>query len=192
MSRIRQHRSQQPPWIAGLLLLLLWLFSPAAMADEAQQRLVMIGAKLFPAVMAAYEGLTLRSDTDVHILLLHNGDEARAEQIAATLNEVKHISGLPIRLSLAHYDQLDEHARKPPQGIFLVEPNSQALPAVIRFSEHHELISFSPFRGDVERGIFAGMQISDRVLPLINQRTLSRLPHGMKPFFLRIAISHEP
>jgi hypothetical protein len=39
------------------------------------------------------------------------------------------------------------------------------LNAVLYFATKHRLLSFSPYKGDVENGISTGFQVTDKVLP---------------------------
>ncbi len=53
------------------------------------------------------------------------------------------------------------------------------------------MILYSPFEGDVERGVTAGLSIEAKVLPFVNQRTLEASGVELKPFFLKVAKVHR-
>ena len=174
--------------------LLLWLFAQGgqAMADEVQRRHISVGIKLFPAVLASYEGFEHSPPEKLMLFILYQQDQAYAHSLANTLRSQAILPDIPQEVRVVTYQQLFAYTRLPPHALFLAESDPEGLEKALRFSKEYAVLSFSPFRGDVEQGILAGMQITDRVLPFINMQSLMALPHSLKPFFLRIAVHHEP
>lgn len=174
--------------------LVLWLFAidGLAMADEVQRRHISVGIKLFPAVLAAYEGFEHSPPEKLMLFILYQQDQAYANSLANTLRDQAILQNIPQEIRVVSYQQLYAYTRSPPHALFLAESDPEGLEKALRFSKEYAVLSFSPFRGDVERGILAGMQITDRVLPFINMQSLMALPYSLKPFFLRIAVRHEP
>lgn len=191
MSGKRHHRHSGLQ-IKLLLILLLSLLLPQvwASSDEQLQRQVLVGARLFPALLAAYEGI--EQYDQIRVLVLHEDNPTFAELIVETLQAYSTIRNIQLHVEALSYHQLTLHEHEIPQGIFLAQRSRHGTQQVINYSRQHKVLTFSPFRGDVERGILAGVQITDRVLPYINMHTLSTLPHGLRPFFLRVASRYEP
>jgi hypothetical protein len=53
------------------------------------------------------------------------------------------------------------------------------------------VLLFSPFEGDVERGVATGFRVTDKVLPMVNTTSLKLSNIQLKAFFLRVAVKHE-
>jgi len=180
-------------WFLAALLLLLPL--QGLLADEALKRRVLVGLKVFPAVLAASQALEHKpAMRRLHILIVYHDDRDYAEELAEALRSIKQIRDIPLRVETAPIASLQQHhdTRPPPFGIFLCQRNEEDIARVSRYGIDNGVITFSPFRGDVEQGILAGIVISDHILPLINKQTLAELPFGLKAFFLRVAEIYEP
>ena len=173
------------------LLLLLPLQSLAA--DQALQRRVLVGLKLFPAVLAASQALEPKSELrDIRVLIVHQGDKDNAEELADTLRAIREIKGKPLVVETIPISHLLHGSNTPPLGLFVSQRNDEDIEMISRYGQQHNVITFSPFHGDVEKGILAGISISDRILPYINSQTLAALPTGLKTFFLKVAEIYEP
>jgi hypothetical protein len=176
-----------------LAALLLWLPFQGLPADEELERRVLVGLKLFPAVLAANPVLEQKPAPDsVRVLILYHDDRGYAEELAATLRHVEHIREIPLRVEIASVDALQREGGTPPFGLFVSQRSEDDIALIAEYGRRHGIITYSPFQGDVESGILAGIAISDRILPLVNNRTLASLPFGLKAFFLRVAEIYEP
>lgn len=177
------------------LLLAMLLIHPlqAVQGDEALQRRVLVGLKLFPAVLAASQALEPDSTLpSIRIFIVYQDDENSAEKLAETLRDIGEIKGNPLVVETLPIDLLPQHRGDPPFGLFIAQRNEDDVEMISRYGRDHNIITFSPFRGDVEKGILAGIVISDRILPYINRQTLAALPIGLKAFFLKVAEIYEP
>lgn len=177
----------------GLFGLLLLLLSAAGvMADEQSDRRLLMGLKLFPALVAADQDLAQKQDEhgQLQIVLLYR-ENALATSEAAKRLAAQRIRNLPLQLSILPYAHLAELYAKPPAALFLAEWSPDELAKVVRFGIEHHRIVFSPFKGDVSAGAMAGIFISDRMLPLINPKTLDAAGIRLQPFLLDVAKTHE-
>jgi hypothetical protein len=194
--------AQAPPtgqaWLLLALLLALLGGDMLAYADEADERRVRIGLRLFRTLLAADLDLAAKVDPQGHLplLLLYHDDRALAERFAAEVfpaeGELPHgkIQALPVRVILSN--DTEPQIWQAPAAIFLLQPLPQAaLERVIRYSHEHPVIVFSPFEGHVERGVLAGVAIEAKVLPYLNLRTLQASGLHLKALFLKIAKQHE-
>ena len=177
----------------AVALLLLVLLPLAGHADDQDQRRVLIGINIFPAVLAADSRLTQKAANGgkLELLLLYDTDRSDAKQLADRLNSFAPIRGLTIDAHIAHYDQLADYDTHPPAGIFLTGSPPNQLGAVVAFGERHHIIVFSPFAGDVEQGVATGLYVSDQILPYVNLNTLRRSDIQLRPFFLEVARHYE-
>ncbi|MBK9654431.1 MAG: hypothetical protein IPO66_02775 [Rhodanobacteraceae bacterium] len=94
-------------------------------------------------------------------------------------------------IELRRVDALNE-TTPPPVGLFLATPLTETqLARAVDWSIRNQVILYSPFEGDVERGATAGLSIEAKVLPFVNQHTLSASGVELKPFFLKVARVHQ-
>jgi hypothetical protein len=179
-------------WLLAILLLFLPLHG--LHADEAIARRVLVGLKIFPAVLAASEALERApAMRQMRVLLVYHDDPDYAEELAVSLRGIGRIKNIPLRVETAPIHALQEPRQGPPPfGVFVCQRSAEEIALIAGYGRQHGTITFSPFRGDVEQGILAGIAISDRILPLLNKQTLAELPLGLKAFFLRVAEIYEP
>ncbi|MGE0081102.1 MAG: hypothetical protein AB7U81_07390 [Thiohalomonadaceae bacterium] len=173
------------------LLLALLCLGPAV-ADEQSERRILVGLKLFPAVLAADRDIALKAAPDgrLHLLVVYLEDPEVARRAAERLREAGPIRDIPVVVQTIRYSALAtlEHS---PAALFLVEWSPESIPATVAFANTHGRIVFSPFRGDVSLGAHAGVFVGDRILPLINPTALSQAGIQLKPFFLEVARTRE-
>lgn len=175
-----------------LVLFLIGLLSFGVGADTAQKRRILVGLKLFPAVIAANEHLLEEEPKPLKLLIIYHDDADYAKELAETLRRVEHIKGRELKVDVMSFAKLLNGSSTPPDALFLSERLVDDIPAVAAYGIQHGVITFSPFNGDVELGILAGISISDRILPYINNGTLRRTQLSLKPFFLKVAEIYEP
>ncbi len=178
---------------AVVVLSLLALLPLAGYADDQDQRRILIGLNIFPAVLAADSAITQKVAVGhkLELLLLYDVDRTDAKQLADQLNSLAPIRGLTIDAHIASYDRLADYNQHPPAGIFLTEPQPSRLGAVVTFGERHHIIVFSPFAGDVEQGVATGIYVSDQILPYVNMKSLKQSGIQLRPFFLEVARHYE-
>lgn len=183
------------PWsiVKGVVgLLLLVAFTHAPMADEQSDRRVVMGLKLLPALVAADKDLSQKSaNGQLPIVVLYREDAVAATHAAKHLTATERIKGLPLQVTTLPYARLSELSDQPPAALFLAEWSPDDLADVVRFGIEHARIVFSPFKGDVSAGVSTGIFISDRMLPLVNPRTLDAAGIRLQPFLLEVAKTHE-
>ncbi len=174
------------------IVLVFALLAAPADAGGGQGRRVWAGLDLFPSLLAADLDIAHKQDDGTLLLVLvYVDDREAAEEMARHLREeIGTIRKIPIRVELTDDPQLSRYAERPPAGIFLTQRLRHRLAALIRYGRDHRVIVFSPFAGDVERGVAAGILISDRILPLINVEAIAASGIRFKSFFLRIAERH--
>lgn len=184
-------------WLLALMLIVigLGLASASARADNQDDRRVRTGARLFRALLAADIAIDGKSGPDGALdvaIYVHDraaGDSIEALLIPPDAPEQARVRGLPIHLRrLAQ----PEEAGAVPIAVFLGTPIADAeLDRLIDWSIRHHVILYSPFEGHVERGVLAGLSIEAKVLPYINQRTLTASGVELKPFFMKVAKVHR-
>jgi hypothetical protein len=162
---------------------------PVKKPDEPADRLAWTGLDLFPSLLAADADIAekKRPDGALHLLLVYQNRHDLAENMRTHLKQVTKIQDIPIRIGITGIDELSDGVESPLAGIFLVEPAGGKIDTVIRLGLEHRAVVFSPFPGDVERGVSSGMVTTDRILPYVNVEAMRLSGIRIKPFFLRIA-----
>jgi len=178
----------------SLVLLLLgssWLGAMAA--DEADARRLAVGINLFPAVLAADQDIAGKrhGDAPLRLLLVHRDEQTLVEELAAALRDKGAIRGIPLQVDIVSIDGLADYPGASAAGVFVAQRFGDDIHSIVEFSRRHHLLSFSPFEGDVERGVAAGMVVSDRVLPYVNVAAVDASGLRIKPFFMKIAERYE-
>lgn len=176
--------------LAALLLGLLCLCPVSA--DEQTDRRVLVGLKVFPALLAADRDIALKTAPDgrLHLLVVYLDRPEVAERAALRLREAVAIRDIPLAVDTLPYAELGDLAA-PPAGVFLAEWAPEALPSAAAFGIENGRVVFSPFRGDVALGAHAGVFVGDRILPLVNPTALEAAGIRLKSFFLEVARTHE-
>ncbi len=162
---------------------------PAKKADEPADRRAWTGLDLFPSILAADADIAEKKRTDgvLHLLLVYQDRQDLAESMRIHLERVTKIQDIPIRVGISRIDELNDRVEPSLAGIFLVEQAGDEIENIIRLGREHRAVVFSPFTGDVERGVSSGMITTDRILPCINVEAMRLSGIRIKPFFLRIA-----
>ncbi len=170
-------------WFWALLLLVCF---GSLQANSALPPRLRVGINLFPAFLAA----RMQSDNDTdHAVVVFVEMNREVEQITDLLQSRLHRSIPDATLTSAKVGDLTAvHRNRPITALFIAQHLSDVeITKLTRIADSMQIISFSPFAGDVERGILGGIAVSDRILPEINLGTLRRSGISLQPFFLRVA-----
>ncbi len=190
-----------------LRILLVW-FSLLCMANagEMLDARINIGLKLFRALLAADLNIKTKvnSEGKMPLLLIYKDNSTKGKKFSKELlslgqkNGQAQIKNIPINVSYLSYQEflsqqhnLQEHS--PPAGIFLLDKfSSDELQLISAYGIKYHLIIYSPFDGDIENDITAGLSIGVRVRPIVNLKILKTSEIQIKSFFLKVAKKYEP
>ncbi|WP_087462483.1 YfiR family protein [Oleiphilus messinensis] len=173
------------------------LYSPVQ-ADDAADRRIRTGLKLFRALMAADQNITQKKiEGKLPVVILYASD--LEEGISAATAFLKlgkgdakgKIRGIPLDIKLqGEYSRIEAMATKP-AAVFLAEPlPGEAMDELVKVCIKYRILLFSPFQGDVDRGAMGGLVIETRVRPYVNLDTLTAAGIQIKSFFLKVAKTH--
>lgn len=182
--------------VVGLLIGVQILLVPPGACEtlwrEDAQRM-QVGLKLFPASLAALDGLERRLGPDGKLLVLvaHSGSGAAAREAAASLKSVGTIRGIPLRIAVISAAELDAYAGDRPAAVFVASVGLGAR-RLRAWSERQRALVFSPFADAVDEGAVVGIHVADRVLPSVNLAQAKRAGIRFKSYFLEEAFSFEP
>ncbi|MBN2418570.1 MAG: hypothetical protein JXL81_04245, partial [Deltaproteobacteria bacterium] len=124
------------------------------------------------------------------ILLVYKNNRSKATEMSRVLNSLEKIKDIPIRVEITDDLTLNSFKDKPPAGIFIAELLDDKLPDVVHYAVNNHIVLFSPFTGDVEKGVLGGIYISDRVLPYINLSSIKSSGIRIKQFFIRVSVKY--
>lgn len=178
----------------GVILLcsLLPIPGTTSLAQDALSPRLQIGINLLPAIVAANQSLAATDiDRSLPIYLVYRENRYQAEQLRQRIDRVGRIRGRALEAETISLEKLLAAEPQPLSVVFVAEPLDRQLPDLVRFAQRQRLLLFSPFAGDVERGVTAGFQVTDKVLPEVNMASLKQSKIQLKAFFLRIAVKHE-
>lgn len=178
-----------------ILAVLLFSFpSHSLIADSFSDRRVHVGLKLFRTLVNADLEAEQKLDPDgkLPIFVVYTGDDSDAQEYQQSLTEtLTTVRELPVHIQLLKLDKLPSLPGKP-AALFLAQPlNPSDLQQLVDYSIAKHVIVFSPFDGDVEKGVLAGLSVEARVRPLINMHTLKASQVSIKAFYLQVAKHYE-
>lgn len=179
--------------IKSLMLLLLCLMSFNANANEMETRRIMVGIKLFPAVIAADTRLVEKKDKQGYlpIYILHDNKSKLAQDLARRLNQIKKIKNIPLKVEISTFDDFINGNTPAEASVFLAQPANDKMQKILDRAISSSNLLFSPFKGDIEKGVHSGFIVSDRILPYVNLNTMRQSRIKLKAFFLRVAKHYD-
>lgn len=191
----RQQRMRKVVRQLCLLLVLTFADSHALVADTNSDRRSTVGLSLFRALLVADQEAEKRanSEGELPIYVLYVEDQLLADNHVLTLQrELAAIRDHRTRVISISYQAYLSGAASEPLGIFIAQRlTGDELDRLIRMSVEQGVILFSPFEGDVEKGVLAGLSVQASVRPYINLKILEETGIAIKPFYLRVARTYE-
>ncbi len=172
----------------ALLLSLNWL--PSTAQDALSPRM-QIGINIMPAIVAANKRLADNDTQTVPIYVVYQNNRHLAEQLRPGLEKIGKIRTYALEVESISLSDLLASDPVPSSAIFIAEPINDELGNLLDFVKQQRVLLFSPFEGDVERGVATGFRVTDKVLPMVNTTSLKLSNIQLKAFFLRIAVKHE-
>jgi hypothetical protein len=174
-----------------LIFLLVISFSPTA--DSFTERRTSVGLKLFRSMLVAntaYQQKITDLDT-LRVKIIFNHGLAKAQTLKQSLiadSAKLHGKAVVFELiSIKDYLQSNDKIL----GLFIAEKIDHAsLQALIDKSITTQTLLFSPFKGDVEKGVLGGISVESKVRPFINMKTLNASKVTIKSFYLRVSKKH--
>jgi hypothetical protein len=183
-------------WVLCLVLLVALLASGLALADEKERRRVDISLSIFPRIVAVDNHFRdkLGEDEIVRLFFLYDKDRENAEDLAQRMNKgAQGIGGREVLAVAVSVDQavlVDEDTL--PMAIFITEHLGDArLLRVMLFAEKYNRLVFSPFSGDVERGVTVGISVTNRVKPYFNIHALQRSKIVINALLMKMSRRYE-
>lgn len=202
---MRQHSNRPPNWRCridqklGFLLLVIFIVifidSHALVADTYSERRIGVGLNLFSALLVAdrQAEAKVNADGQLPIYVLYVDDHRSAREYATTLQaDLPRIRTRQTRITSISLADFLAGTSDRPLGIFISQRlTDEELNKLTHTAIKRSVILFSPFEGDVEKGVMAGLSIQATVRPLVNLPVLEATGADIKPFYLKVAKTYE-
>ncbi|MCC2604474.1 hypothetical protein [Planctobacterium marinum] len=186
-------------WYQWLLLSVAVCFSAPVWSNEDFR--VLNGLKMFKSILQADQDINDKHNPDngLDIVFLYTGELQQAEKLARSFlrmgrgDKKGRIKDMPVFVHLvrdmAHIEEMNIAVA----GIFILNKlNTEEIKGIAQFGLSHNIVTYSPFQGDVEKGIFSGLTIDTSPKPFINAQVMNNSGIRIKSFFLRVATLYEP
>ena len=177
------------------LATIVYAATPSASDDFTERRLT-AGAKIFRALLAADVEIERKTGTGGRLVLcmLYNDDPGNAEMAAETLanRDDPRIRKMKVQIEKLSFAQYIAKDKGKFAGVFLTQRlDTEQLRTLTVFANAKHMVVFSPFEGDVERGVQSGIAVEARVRPYLNTKALRDARVRLKPFFMKVAKAYE-
>lgn len=174
---------------------MVYAVQPSVSGDFTERRIT-AGARIFRALLAADVDIIQKTggNGELRLGLLYSDRTGNAEMAAATLGrrDDSRIRKMKIRIEILSFDQCMANQKGPLAGVFLTQRlNTEKLQTLTAFANERRMVVFSPFEGDVERGVQSGIAIEARVRPYLNTKALHAAQVRLKSFFMKVARVYE-
>jgi len=185
------------PTIAALLLLSMFIIDSgmAFSSDANTLRRLSISAAIFPRIVGVDLNLEnkLDKDNNAKLIIIYTTNKSAAVKIKQIIHKkVPHISGHKVTIELLPVDRASAETIESATGLFLAEPLEQS--AFRRINQNcinKSRVCFSPFPGDVENGMLAGIYIGAQIRPFFNKNSLKKSNINVNPVLLKASRTHE-
>jgi hypothetical protein len=179
---------------ASYLIMISALLSSNTFASTALQERLEIGLNLLPSVIASNTRYNFEEDEKTHpitVYVIYSENNNLANEAALKLGRIKNLRGHQLIIKPVSIENVFNTKTDPFSVIVIIEPMIENLDQLINFSRQRKILFFSPFKGDVKKGVMAGYEVTNKVLPAVNLTALNKASIRLKAFFLRIAVSHD-
>jgi len=171
------------------------VFFNSAFSGELEDRRIIISLKIFPKIVAVDTGLKdkLSNNKKVKLLLLYKQNKTNADTLAELLRDkVKNIGGNQVEIVVEKTKNVNLIITARAAGIFFTERLSDVdFEKIIQACISEQIIVFSPYAGDVERGATVGVAIGNRVRPYFNIATLKASKVNINKKLLKVSKRYE-
>lgn len=179
--------------VSVLCVLLFYMFP--SFADELEERRIKISLAIFPKIVAVDQDLVskLTRENEVKFLFVYDDNRSRAEALSELLRDkVTNIAGKPVRIVVMSVRDVSLIFTERSAAIFITERlDKTQFNKIVRVGVSEQILVFSPYAGDVERGATVGIAIGNRVRPYFNIDTLNTSKVNILKKLLKVSKRYE-
>jgi len=191
--------------VGCIFLLFLFTANTAEALTQETERRMNIGLNLFPNIISVdthIKNKLDKSDSLKILFVIRSKKQKGQDLLQRFIKKVKTIRKITIKTQLISLsDFLAEQLAVPlpnknnesfVSALFVVEPLPDSeLRALIDAAVKLHIMVFSPFKGDIERGVTAGLFVGSKIRPYLNMHTITRSNITFHPLFLKLARKYE-
>lgn len=153
-----------------------------------------VGLKLFRSLLSSDLQLSKKTDENqqLPVLIVYVSQPADAIRYQQELTQqMPALAGLTTSVQTIRLDDFLSRSQ-PVAGVFIAQQlTSDEIQALVKQGNNRQIAVFSPFEGDVEQGVLAGISVQAAVRPYINSQTLKDSGVQLKDFYLKAALRYE-
>lgn len=178
-----------------LVVVLISMPGRSLVADDYKDRRLHVGLKLFRALITADQQTAdkVGADGTLLIYLVYAKNDSDIQDYQHSLQtSLPQLRNIPVRVEQRTLQDATSTSAEKPAAIFIAQQlNNLELQQLVQFSIAQKIILFSPFEGDVEKGVLGGLSVEATVRPFINMHTLNASQLEIKSFYLQVAKQYE-
>jgi len=165
-------------------------------SDEEEKRRIDISLTIFPRIVAVDNNFRskLSSVRKVNLAFIYSDSKDAAQSLAELMKKKnKNIGGMGVEAIAVSVDELVSEKHKHDITAFFLSERlkKSSLEDVLAFAEKKNRIVFSPFTGDVERGVTVGISVTNRVKPYFNLSTLKKSDIVINALLMKMSKRYE-
>jgi hypothetical protein len=175
-------------------LLLMLAASSVSVADENERRRVDISLSIFPRIVAVDNQFRakLLEGNKARLLFVGGVDKNYVQMLANRMEKATgNIGGVPVETRVVSVSE-EFPLSVLPTAIFLAEKlNDAQLEKVLAYAREQQRLLFSPFVGDVERGVAVGISVGSRVRPYFNRAALRETRVSVNALLMKMSKHYD-
>jgi len=175
-------------------LLMSFVLVSNSFADEAEKRRIDISVSIFPRIVAVDNHFREKLDKNskAQLLFVYDEDKGLAQEVANRVgSQGSNIGGMVVETHVIRVDEISQ-LTEAPVAIFIVEKMSDVkLAKIIAYADAVHRLVFSPFSGDVERGVMVGISVTNRVKPYFNLPALRQSKVVINALLMKMSKRYE-
>jgi len=179
----------------SILFFATCLCAPLWAASERDELRIDIGLSIFPRVLAVDTQFQdkLTTQNQVRLAFVYSHDQKKANYLADLMLEKRSIIAnakvITEAVSIKELLKINPHKYA---AIFVAEKLAdEQMTVLVGISVTRSRILFSPFIGDVERGVTIGVMITSRVWPYLNMNTMKEAGINLNVLLVKYAKRYE-
>ena len=179
-----------------ILVLLMSGFIPTiSYADTAEERRLTISTSIFPKIVALDQQLATKTapDGSLYLGVVYIEDDDNAKNTALNIrNKVKKLAGINVHVENIPLSQILKAAHRRYAGLLLSEKFfGKDLIDIITFASEQNILLFSPFDGDIEKGVSSSIFVGAKIRPYFNISALKEANIQLRPSILKVSKTYE-
>ena len=185
-------------WFPLLLVMTHLLPTTGITASDFRKERIQTSAKLFGPILSSELEIQKKKSEEGYFLVyvLGNRGSKYKDLVEKSLSPKGGLKigkqKTPVKIEALEYPLSEEQLDQDPAAIFLADNFCEEdIALIVEYGISKNIVTFSPFEGDVEKGVTAGMAVGARILPYLNATAIKKSSLTFNPMLLRIGKIYE-